>query len=162
LAAHRLELVAVPVIRLADLSDAQARACRIDDNQLALAASWDEETLAAEIHALNSEAYDLGLLGFDDDDIERPLAPLDDDAVTIGDDVDDGDLDETPEPPRQPVSRSGNLWLTGEHRLVCRDASDPGVVARVMDGERAALLFTSPPYGLASICRSFVFRGVYG
>jgi DNA modification methylase len=147
LAAQRLELDAVPVIRLAHLSDAQARAYRIGDNQLALAASWDEETLAAEIHALNGEAYDLGLLGFDEGEIERMLAPLDDDAATdVADEGNDVVLDETPEPPRQPVSRPGDLWLMGEHRLLCGDSADPAAVARVMDGGSAALLFTSPPY----------------
>src|SRR5512134_3866321 len=98
LAAQRLELTHVPVIRLAHLSGAQARAYRIGDNQLALAASWDEETLAAEIHALNGEAYDLGLLGFDEGEIERMLAPLDDDAGSLGDDADESADDETPEP----------------------------------------------------------------
>jgi hypothetical protein len=149
LAAQRLGLTDVPVIRLAHLSDAQARAYRIGDNQLALAASWDEETLAAEIHALNGEAYDLGLLGFDEGEIERLLAPLDDDfdAEPAGDRSDDDPaIDETPEPPRQPISRPGDLWLMGEHRLLCGDASGPAAVARVMDGGSSALLFTSPPY----------------
>src|SRR5512134_3752130 len=112
LAAQRLGLTDVPVIRLAHLSDAQARAYRIGDNQLALAASWDEETLAAEIHALNGEAYDLELLGFDEDEIECLLAPLDDDvAPNVADGGNDGVLDETPEPPRQPISRPDDLWL---------------------------------------------------
>jgi DNA modification methylase len=147
LAAQRLGLTDVPVIRLAHLSDAQARAYRIGDNQLALAASWDEETLAAEIHALNSEAYDLGLLGFDEDEIERLLAPLDDDVGTKrSSEVDDGELDAAPEPPRQPISRPGDLWLMGEHRLLCGDSTDAAAVARVMDGGSSALLFTSPPY----------------
>ena len=83
LAAQRLGLSAVPVIRLQHLTETQARAYRIGDNQLALAASWDEDALAGEIHALNGEAYDLGLLGFDDGEIERLLATLDGDGRTF-------------------------------------------------------------------------------
>ncbi|MDG4575417.1 MAG: site-specific DNA-methyltransferase [Defluviicoccus sp.] len=146
LAAQRLGLSDVPVIRLQHLTANQARAYRISDNQLALAASWDEDALSAEIHALNGEAYDLGLLGFDDADIDRLLAPLDDDAAPIGEGVDDGSLDETPAPPPDPVSRPGDLWLLGEHRLLCGDATDPAAESQLMAGEQAALLFTSPPY----------------
>jgi DNA modification methylase len=98
------------------------------------------------LHALNGEAYDLSLLSFEDADIERLLAPLDDDAAPAADDVDDGSLDETPVPPRKPVSRPGDLWLIGEHRLLCGDATDPAAAAAVMAGEQATLLFTSPPY----------------
>lgn len=147
LAAQRLGLSDIPVIRLKHLTETQARAYRISDNQLALAASWDEETLAAEIHALNGEAYDLGLLGFDDGEIERLLATLDDDVgAEPASEGDDGELDAAPEPPRQPVSRPGDLWLMGDHRLLCGDSTDAATVARVMDGGSAALLFTSPPY----------------
>lgn len=146
LAAKRLGLSDVPVIRLQHLTANQARAYRIGDNQLALAASWDEDALAAEIHTLNSEAYDLGLLGFDDAEIDRLLAPLDDDAPPLGDDAGDAALDETPAVPSQPVSRPGDLWLMGEHRLLCGDATDPAAESQLMAGEQAALLFTSPPY----------------
>jgi DNA modification methylase len=146
LAAQSLGLDTVPVIRLAHFSAAQQRAYRIGDNQLALAASWDEEALSAELHALNGDDYDLGLLGFDDGEIERLLAPLDHDTATIDEDADDGSLDETPAPPRQPVSRPGDLWLMGDHRLLCGDSSDPAAVATVMADEQAALTFTSPPY----------------
>ena len=145
LAAQHLGLSDVPVIRLKHLTETQARAYRIGDNQLTLAASWDEEALSAELHALNGEAYDLGLLGFDDAEIERLLAPLDD-AAASGDDAGDGVLDETPAPPREPVSRPGDLWLMGDHRLLCGDSTDPATVAAVMAGEQAMLLFTSPPY----------------
>ena len=144
LAAQHLGLSDVPVIRLKHLTETQVRAYRIGDNQLALAASWDEETLSAELHALNGEAYDLGLLGFDDGEVERLLAPLDDAVGIDGDE--DAAIDETPEPPREAVSRPGDLWLMGEHRLLCGDSTNPAAVATVMAGERAALLFTSPPY----------------
>ena len=149
LAAQHLGLSDVPVIRLQHLTETQARAYRIGDNQLALAASWDEDALAAELHALNGEAYDLGLLGFDDGEIERLLAPLDDDAATIGEDAHDGSLDETPAPPRDPVSRPGDLWILGGHRLLCGDSTRANDVARLLDGARPGLMVCDPPYGTA-------------
>jgi ParB-like chromosome segregation protein Spo0J len=113
LAAQHLGLSDVPVIRLQHLTETQARAYRIGDNQLALTASWDEEALSAELHALNGEAYELALLGFDDGEIERLLAPLDDDAAPVAGDVNDAALDETPAPPRDPVSPAGQSLARG-------------------------------------------------
>ncbi len=148
LAARQLGLETVPVIRLSDMTAEQRRAYVIADNQLALAAGWDEALLAEELHALNGGGFDLSLLGFDDGELERLMAPLDNDA---GDDTPETDnveaADETPEPPRVPVSRTGDLWTLGGHRLLCGDSTDPAAVLRVMDGKRADLCFTSPPYG---------------
>ncbi len=146
LAARHLGLGEVPVIRLSHLTAEQVRAYRVADNQLVLAGAWDEELLAAELHALNAAGFDLDLTGFDQEELDRLLAPLDDDAATIGEGVDDGSLDETPAPPPDPVSRPGDLWLMGEHRLLCGDATDPAAESQLMAGEQAALLFTSPPY----------------
>jgi DNA modification methylase len=141
-AARRLGLDAVPVLVLDHLSEAQRRAYLIADNKLALNAGWNEELLAAELHALNGDGFDLALTGFDETELDRLLAPLDEpddsDAAADG--------DETPDPPRNPVTQRGDLWCLGSHRLLCGDSIKPEDVARVMDGERASLLFTSPPY----------------
>ncbi len=146
-AARRLGLDAVPVVVLDHLTEAQRRAYVIADNKLALNAGWNEELLAAELHALNGENFDLSLTGFDEAELDRLMAPLDDasesdESAGEGDDV----ANEVPEPPRESISRVGDLWHLGEHRLLCGDSTEADCVAQVMDGERAALLFTSPPY----------------
>ncbi len=146
-AARRLGLDAVPVLVLDHLSEAQRRAYVIADNKLALNAGWNEELLAAELHALNGEGFDLALTGFDEAELDRLMAPLDDTDAMSPDGETGDDADEAPEPPRDPVSRSGDLWRLGDHRLLCGDSTDAESVARIMDGERASLLFTSPPYG---------------
>lgn len=144
-AARRLGLSMVPVLVLDHFSEAQRRAYVIADNKLALNAGWNDELLAAELHALNGEGFNLELTGFDETELDRLMAPLDDDAGAGGDATDAAD--EAPEPPRNPVSRSGDLWRMGEHRLLCGDSTDGAAIARLMESERAALLFTSPPYG---------------
>lgn len=142
-AARRLGLDTVPVVVLDHLSEAQRRAYVIADNKLALNAGWDEELLAAELHALNGDGFDLALTGFDEEELDRLLAPLDEN----GDGESDADGDVTPDPPRNPVTRPGDLWYLGSHRLLCGDSTKAEDVARVMEGGRAAILFTSPPYG---------------
>ncbi|MCL4712801.1 MAG: site-specific DNA-methyltransferase [Pseudorhodoplanes sp.] len=145
LAVRKLGLDTVPVVVLEDITPAQRRAYVIADNKLALNAGWNEELLASELHALNGEGFDLGLTGFTDAELDALMAPLGDesDAESAGDNADD----EMPAPSREPISRAGDLWLVGDHRLLCGDSTDSSVVARVMNGERAALVFTSPPYG---------------
>lgn len=145
LAARKLGLDTVPVVVLDHLTPAQRRAYVIADNKLALNAGWNEELLAAELHALNGEGFDLALTGFSETELDALMAPLDDEenAEGAGEDA----ADEMPAPPREPISRAGDLWLIGDHRLLCGDSTDPAAVARVMNGERAALVFTSPPYG---------------
>ncbi|MEO5375108.1 MAG: site-specific DNA-methyltransferase [Alphaproteobacteria bacterium] len=147
LAARKLELTHVPVIRMEHLSSEEIRALRISDNRLGELSSWDNELLSEELHALNAVGFDLPSLGFDDGELDRLLAPLDD-----GDGSDDGaedtgpDADDAPEPPCDPVTRLGDLWYLGDHRLLCGDSADAAAVALVMNGGRAALCFTSPPY----------------
>jgi DNA modification methylase len=145
-AARRLGLETVPVIVLDHLTPAQRRAYVIADNKLALNAGWNEELLATELHALNGEGFDLSLTGFDEAELDALMAPLDDDAERA-DDAGEDAADEMPAPPREPVSRASDLWLIGNHRLLCGDSTDSSAVARAMNGERAVLVFTSPPYG---------------
>jgi DNA modification methylase len=149
LAAQRLGLESVPVIRVAHLTPAQARAYRLADNKLTELGGWNDELLAAELHALNGDGFDLSLAGFDEAELDRLMAPLDDtEAMSSDSETGEGDdVDEAPEPPRNPVSRPGDLWRLGDHRLLCGDSTDAESVTRIMDGERASLLFTSPPYG---------------
>ena len=142
LAARKLGLAEVPVIELAHLTETQKRAYILADNKLALNAGWDHDLLALELGDLKDAGFDLGLTGFSGDEVADLLKP----AVDAGDADDDGAADEVPEPVADPVVRSGDLWLLGEHRLLCGDSTNPRDVARVMDGETAKLCFTSPPY----------------
>lgn len=146
-AARRLGLEKVPVIELAHLTPAQKRALVLADNRLALEAGWDEEMLALELAELAESGYDLGLTGFMDAEIGRWLAALGREATTeeAGADEDAAEED-LPTPPAVPVTRPGDLWWLGEHRLLCADASDREAMQRLMAGDRAHLVFTSPPY----------------
>ena len=145
LAAKALGLEEVPAIRLGHLTEAQARAFRLADNQLALNSGWDESLLAAELRALRSEEFDLGLIGFDQVALDRLLAdaPPDTGATPAG----DPDAP-APEPPEVPVTRPGDLWLLGPHRLLCGDATSATDVARLLNGARPHLMITDPPYGV--------------
>ena len=104
LAARRLGLDAVPVIRLAHLSPEQVRAYRIADNKLALDAGWDEELLAAEFHELNGAGYDLGLTGFSAEELDELLAPIGDGDGLANEDVSAGAAGEPGFPARRPVA----------------------------------------------------------
>ena len=117
LAARKLGLAEVPVIRFEHLSEAQKRAYLIADNQLALQAGWDDALLAEELAWLRDERYDLDLIGFDATELERLLALADGEAAS-----DEAD-DEVPEPPEEPVSRPGDVWVLGNHRVLCGDAT---------------------------------------
>jgi DNA modification methylase len=141
LAARQLGLAEVPVIRLSHLTDAQARAFRLADNQLTLNGTWDDALLSAEIARLREDGFNLDLLGFAQEDLDRLLSEIEggDDDAEVGDDV-------VPEPPAEPVTRPGDLWQLGSHRLLCGDSTDAADVRRLMNGERAILFATDPPY----------------
>jgi DNA modification methylase len=139
LAARKLGLAEVPVIVLAHLTSTQRRALMIADNQIALNAGWNEEMLAGELAALREEAFDLELLGFDDADLDRLLAENVDAQEAV---------DEAPEPPADPVSRPGDIWVCGEHRVLCGDATVLSDVETLLDGDLADMAFTDPPYNV--------------
>ena len=126
LAARKLGLDEVPVIRFEHLSEAQKRAYLIADNQLALQAGWSEELLAQELAWLRDERFDLDLVGFDASELEHLLALSDGEAAP------DEAEDEVPEPPEDPVSKPGDLWVLGNHRLLCGDATVLADVERVL------------------------------
>ncbi len=135
LAARKLGLEVVPVIELAHLSEAQKRAYVLADNKLAEQAGWDKDLLALELGDLREMAVDLASLGFETGELDALLnAGASVPSVTI------------PEPPRNPASRTGDLWILGGHRLLCGDATSHADVRRLMNGERAVLFATDPPY----------------
>jgi len=142
-AADLLKLQTVPCIRLDHLTDAQKRAYILADNRIALSSGWDEAMLANELQDLHADEIDLGLTGFDADELGKLLG-LD----TLGDEQ-NGEVveDEVPEPPADPITKPGDLWILGEHRLLCGDSTKAEDVARLMAGAKADLCFTSPPYG---------------
>lgn len=144
LAARRLGLDAVPVVVLGHLSEAQRRAYVIADNKLALNAGWDEQMLAAELHALNGDGFDLALTGFSEAELDQLMAPLDDEGDSTG----QGDEDAVPEPPVEPVTRPGDLWILGDHRLLCGDATVATDVERLLASAVPHLMVTDPPYGV--------------
>jgi len=146
LAARRLGLDTVPVIVLAHLSEAQKKAFRIADNKLALNAGWNDELLRLEIEELQALDFDLDLIGFGEQELVELLGEV------AGADADGGggvgDEDAAPEPPAEPVSRPGDLWVLGRHRLLCGDATVATDVERLLAGTVPHLMVTDPPYGV--------------
>ena len=141
LAARKLQLQEVPVIVLDHLTDAQKRAYIIADNQLALNAGWDEELLRDELAALQDEDFNLGLIGFEDEELARLLAAQDAaEGLT--------DEDAVPELPETPTSMAGDLWILGPHKLLVGDTTLQADVQRLMARDAADLVFTDPPYNV--------------
>jgi DNA modification methylase len=139
LAARKLGLAEVPVIELSHLSPAQRRAYVLADNKLALNAGWDDDLLRLELADLRDEGFDLGLTGFGLDEIGELLA---DNGAGLT------DPDQVPEVPAEPVSRAGDVWLLGRHRLACGDSTDAATVERLLAGVKPHLMVTDPPYGV--------------
>jgi DNA modification methylase len=140
LAARKLGLAEVPVIRFEQISEAQKRAYVLADNQLALNAGWDEALLRLELADLKDLGVDLGLIGFGAGELERLLAGEGKAGLT-----DDDDASALPE---RAVTRPGDLWVLGEHRVLCGDATALADVERVLDGRLADVTFTDPPYNV--------------
>jgi len=145
-AARLLGLDTVPVVLADELSETQIKAFRLLANQSANWAEWDELLLSAELQDLLAEDFDLSLVGFSDGELDKLLA-----FVPEGDGEDSGAGGSVPpvtipEPPRNPASRTGDLWILGDHRLLCGDSTSAADVRRLMNGERAILFATDPPY----------------
>jgi DNA modification methylase len=143
MAARELGLRQVPVIRLEHLSEAQRRAYLLADNQLALEAGWDEQLLGEELAWLREVRFDLDILGFDGTEMEKLLALVDAEPLAGEDE------DEVPSAPAEPLTRPGDLWLLGPHRLLCGEATSTENMARLLDGRQADMAFTDPPYNVA-------------
>jgi len=143
-AAKSIGLTEVPTICLSHLSPAQVRAYVIADNQLALDASWDEEMLRLELGALRGMDFDLSLTGLDSMDIDRMLAELDssngDEGLT--------DEDAVPDPPEEATTKPGDLWILGDHRLLCGDSGSPVDLDRLLGGVTIHLVNMDPPYNV--------------
>jgi DNA modification methylase len=137
LAARKLELDSVPCIRLNHLSETQRRAYIIADNKLAMNAGWDDELLALEFEGLGEEGFDLELTGFTLDEIAG-VSPKITEGLT--------DEDAVPEVPETPITKLGDVWLLGKHRVMCGDSTSIDAVEKLMDGQKANMAFTSPPY----------------
>jgi DNA modification methylase len=137
LAARKLELDSVPCIRLNHLSETQRRAYIIADNKLAMNAGWDDELLALEFEGLGEEGFDLELTGFTLDEIAE-LSPKITEGLT--------DEDAVPEVPETPITKLGDVWLLDKHRVMCGDSTSIDAVEQLMNGQKADMVFTSPPY----------------
>ena len=165
LAARQLSMEKVPTIELGYLSETQKRAYILADNKLALNAGWDQEMLALELGELDDGGFALDVIGFTESEIADIIGERLDEEN--GDEQDDAD--DVPEAPAIPVSRTGDIWEIGKHRLVCGDATDKRVVEALMQTDDASLCFTSPPYGNQRNYKSGggsdwdkLMRGVFG
>ena len=141
-AALHLGLETVPVVLADDLTPMQIKAFRILANRSATWADWDEDLLRLELEELQLDDFDLSLTGFDDDEIAELLAGQE---TTIEGNTDE---DAAPEVPVTPVSKPGDVWIMGKHRLLCGDSTDATSFTRLMDGEKATMVFTDPPYNV--------------
>lgn len=135
-AAKKLGLAKVPVHVARGLTPAQIKGYRIADNATGARSEWNLDLLGIELGELQNENFDLGLLGFDPKELENLVGGKE--GLT--------DPDAVPEPPKKAITKRGDLWILGEHRLLCGDSTKAEDVARVMRGEKAMLCFTSPPY----------------
>jgi len=140
-AAKLLKLKDVPVVRIEHMSEEQKRAYVIADNQLALNAGWDENLLGQELQGLVDAGFDVELTGFDMGDIDKLIEGI---GVDVGDA--EGDV---PGPDDGPaVTRPGDLWQIGDHRLICGDALKAETYQALMGGATADMVFTDPPYNV--------------
>lgn len=138
-AAKLLGLETVPCIRLAHLTPEQARAYVIADNALAEQAGWDDAILKLEISDLQSSGYNLDLLGLDN--LDKLLAGMPGAAGLT-------DPDEVPPPPEEPISKPGDIWQLGRHRIMCGSSTDASNVQALLGGGKPHLMVTDPPYGV--------------
>ena len=139
-AAQKLGLEKVPVHVAKGLTPAQVKAYRLADNKTSELAEWDYDLLPIELADLQGMDFDLDLIGFSSDDLAKLLDP----------DVQEGltDPDDVPEPPDEAITQPGDLWVLGNHRLLCGDSSNPEDVDRLLDGTEIHLVNTDPPYNV--------------
>lgn len=154
MAARKLGMTEVPVIELKDLTPTQKKAYIIADNRLALNAGWDDQMLTIELNELLEDKFSLELLGFNADELNALLNPIE---VTEG----LTDEDEVPEPPPEPITKLGDVWILGNHRLMCGDSTNIDAVDKLMDGVYPDLIHTDPPYGMNAVSKSSVLKANY-
>jgi DNA modification methylase len=141
MAAQKLNLDKVPTIDCSDMTESQKKAYIIADNKLAMNAGWDNEFLTLELKDLEDEGFDLTLTGFDDKELDALLNVIEGtDGLT--------DEDAVPETPIEPKTKLGDIYILGNHRLMCGDSTSIDAVDKLMDGKKADVVFTDPPYGM--------------
>lgn len=140
-AARTLDMKKVPVQIADKLTNAQVKAYRIADNRVSQEAEWDIDLLKLELSDLDGLDYDLLLTGFDDDELNGMLIEAVEEGLT--------DEDEVPPLPEQPVSVLGDVWTLGNHRLMCGDSVNFDSVGNLLEGKKAEMVFTDPPYGVS-------------
>ncbi len=138
----------VPSVRVTDLSDEQIRALMIADNRLSELSTWDDQLLGEHLKVLSELDLDFEIesIGFDYGEIEQRVLALDE-----VDECEDDGSDELPDPGSiDPVTRPGDFWQLGQHRILCGDSTDPHLYARLLEDQQASMIFTDPPYNLAA------------
>ena len=140
LAAQKLGMETVPCILADHLTEAEKRAYMLADNRIATESGWDKDLLSIELSELQGMDFDLSFTGFDDLEISHLTAPKNPGT---------GDDDKAPDLPVSPVSKVGDVWLLGDHRVMCGDSTEDGQMAMLMAGGLADLVFTDPPYNVA-------------
>jgi DNA modification methylase len=140
LAARKLGHKEVPTIELTGLTDTQKKAYIIADNRLALNAGWDNEMLTIELNELLADGFALEILGFDTKELDALLEPEVVEGLT--------DEDAVPDIPDEPKTKIGDIYQLGNHRLMCGDSTSIDAVDKLMDGQKADMVFTDPPYGM--------------
>ncbi len=138
-AAQQLGLEKVPVVIASALTPAQVKAYRLADNRTGQEATWDNELLGLELKDLDGLDFDMQLLGFDEDELANLMVAGTPEGLTDPDDV--------PDVPDDPISKTGDVWVLGRHRLMCGDSTDQERVAFLMGGKEADAVLTDPPYG---------------
>ena len=143
LAAKKLNLTEVPIVEASHLTEAQKKAYIIADNKLAINADWDIGILKIELEGLKDFGFDIDLLGFNDDELSKILDIEPVDGLT--------DEDAVPEVPANPITKAGDVWLLGKHRVMCGDSTSIDAVENLMNGGLADQLITDPPYNVAYV-----------
>ena len=146
MAAKKLGLMDVPCVDASHLSEAQKKAYIIADNKLALNAGWDDDILRIELDMLTELDFDLSLTGFSDEELQA-ICQVEEIAPEYEEDADG----EVIEPPAEPKTKEGDVWILGKHRLMCGDSTSIDAVERLLDGAKIDLVFTDPPYGISIV-----------
>lgn len=141
LAARKLGYTEVPVIELSHMTESQKKAYVIADNQLAMNAGWDTAMLTLELADLKDAGFDLDIIGFDAKELDKLLEPEQVEGLT--------DEDAVPDAPEEPKTKLGDIYQLGNHRLMCGDSTSIDAVDKLMDGQKADMVFTDPPYGVS-------------
>lgn len=138
-ALRKLNLQSVPCIVADHLTPLQVEAYVIADNKLAENAGWDEDLLRIELQKLQEQGFDIDLLGFDETELNALFNEIE---------IDLKDADEVPELPEEPITKLGDLWILGDHRLLCGDSTLASDVERLLNGQHPNTMITDPPYGV--------------